>query len=45
MSEAVNVQLAPGWQPIEAEDLPPGLLQGTEDAVRYIAAAVPQTRA
>ena len=28
-----------------ANDLPAGLLRGTQDTVRYIAAAVPQTRA
>lgn len=45
MSETVRVQLAPGWQPMTADDLPAGLLRGTRDTVRYIAAAVPQTRA
>ena len=45
MSETVRVQLAPGWQPMTADDLPAGLLRGTQDTVRYIAAAVPQTRA
>jgi len=45
MSEMVRVQLAPGWQPMTADELPAGLLRGTEDTVRYIAAAVPQTRA
>ena len=45
MSETVRVELAPGWQPMTADDLPAGLLRGTQDTVRYIAAAVPQTRA
>ena len=45
MSETVRVELAPGWQPMTADDLPAGLLRGTEDTVRYVAAAVPQTRA
>ena len=45
MSESVCVQLAPGWRPMTADELPEGLLRGTEDTVRYIAAAVPQTRA
>ena len=45
MSELVRVELAPGWQPMTADDLPAGLLRGTEDTVRYVAAAVPQTRA
>lgn len=45
MSEMVRVQLAPGWQPMTVDELPAGLLRGTEDTVRYIAAAVPQTRA
>lgn len=45
MSETVRVQLAPGWQPMTVDELPAGLLRGTEDTVRYIAAAVPQTRA
>ena len=45
MSESVRVQLAPGWRPVAADELPAGLLRGTEDTVRYIAAAVPQTRA
>ena len=45
MSETVRVELAPGWQPMTADDLPAGLLRGTEDTVRYVAAAVPGTRA
>ena len=43
MSESVRVQLAPGWRPVAADELPAGLLRGTEDTVRYIAAAVPGT--
>ena len=43
MSESVRVQLAPGWRPMTADELPEGLLRGTEDTVRYIAAAVPGT--
>ena len=43
MSESVCVQLAPGWRPMTADELPEGLLRGTEDTVRYIAAAVPGT--
>ena len=45
MSESVCVQLVPGWRSVAADELPAGLLRGTEDTVRYIAAAVPQPRA
>ena len=45
VSETVRVRLAPGWRPMTADELPAGLLRGTQDTVRYIAAAVPQTRA
>ena len=45
MSESVCVQLVSGWRSVAADELPAGLLRGTEDTVRYIAAAVPQTRA
>ena len=45
MSETVRVELAPGWRSVAVDELPAGLLRGTEDTVRYIAAAVPQTRA
>ena len=45
MSELVCVELAPGWRSVAADELPVGLLRGTEDTVRYVAAAVPGTRA
>ena len=43
MSESVRVQLAPGWRSLAVDELPAGLLRGTEDTVRYVAAAVPGT--
>ena len=45
MSETVRVELAPGWRSVAVDELPAGLLRGTEDTVRYVAAAVPGTRA
>jgi len=45
MSELVRVELAPGWRSVAVDELPAGLLRGTEDTVRYVAAAVPGTRA
>ena len=45
MSETVRVELAPGWRSVAVDELPAGLLRGTQDTVRYVAAAVPGTRA
>ena len=45
MSETVRVELAPGWRSVAVDELPAGLLRGTEDTVRYVAVAVPGTRA
>lgn len=45
MTETVRVELAPGWRSVAVDELPAGLLRGTEDTVRYVAAAVPGTRA
>ena len=45
MRDTITVQLAPGWQTITPDDLPPGMLDAAGDTVRYVAAAVPATPA
>ena len=34
MRDTINVQLAPGWQTITPDDLPPGMLDAAGDTVR-----------